>query len=135
MFVLAATLTLLPLALFTLDAKLNRFSLPWVRPGASESRRFAAWGERLWRRPVVWGLASLVLLLAFAAPVLGLRTAMPSIKVLPEDSSARVGYLEATDAFGVGAPGVLQVVVDSDDTTAAVDALSGDRDVAGVLPG
>ena len=32
-FVLAATLTLLPLALFTLDAKLNRFSLPWVRPG------------------------------------------------------------------------------------------------------
>ena len=133
-FVLAATLSLLPVALFTLDAKLNRFSLPWIRPNASESRRFAAWGERLWRQPVAWGLASLVLLLAFAAPVLGLRTAMPSIEVLPEDSSARVGYLEATDAFGVGAPGVLQVVVDSDDTPAAVDALSGDRDVAGVLP-
>jgi RND superfamily putative drug exporter len=133
-FVLAATLTLLPLALFTLDAKLDRFSLPRVRQGTAESRRFAAWGERLWRRPVAFGLASLVLLLALAAPVLGLRTAMPSVDVLPEDSSARVGYLEATDAFGVGAPGVLQVVVDEGDTAAAVAALSGDRDVAAVLP-
>ena len=133
-FVLAATLTLLPLALFSLDARLNRFSLPWVRQGGSESRRFAAWGERLWRRPAVWGLASLVLLLAFAAPVLGLRTAMPSIKVLPGDSSARAGYIQAADAFGAGAPGVLQVVVDSDDTGATLAALSGDRDVAGVLP-
>ena len=53
-------------------------------PASTAPPKFAAWGERLWRRPLVCGLASLVVLLALAAPVLGLKTAMPSIKVLPE---------------------------------------------------
>ena len=68
---------------------------------------------------MVFGLASLVVLLALAAPVLGLKTAMPSIKVLPEDASARVGYDLVQDAFGDGAPGTLQVVVDQAEAKAA----------------
>ena len=36
---------------------------------------------------------------------------MPSIKVLPEDASARIGYDQVQAAFGEGAPGTLQVVV------------------------
>ena len=53
---------------------------------------------------MVFGLASLVLLVALAAPILGLKTSMPSIKVLPDDASARVGYDQVQDAFGEGAP-------------------------------
>ncbi|MGZ5385769.1 MAG: MMPL family transporter, partial [Acidimicrobiia bacterium] len=83
LFVLAATLTLLPLVLFKLDHRINKLSLPWVHAGEHRSAKFAAWGERLWKRPVVFGLASVVVLLALAAPLLGLKTAMPSIKVLP----------------------------------------------------
>ena len=112
-FVLAATLTLLPLVLFKLDHRINKFALKWVHTGEHRSPKFAAWGERLWKRPVAFGLASLVVLLALAAPVLGLKTAMPSIKVLPEDASARVGYDQVQDAFGDGAPGTLQVVADA----------------------
>ena len=56
---------------------------------------------------------------ALAAPVLGLKTAMPSIQVLPEDASARVGYDQVKDAFGDGAPGTLQVVADRADAEAA----------------
>ena len=37
---------------------------------------------------------------------------MPSIKVLLEDASARVGYDLVQESFGPGAPGTLQVVVD-----------------------
>ena len=59
------------------------------------------------------------MLLALAAPVLGLKTAMPSIKVLPEDASARVGYDLVQEAFGEGAPGTLQVVADKADAKAA----------------
>src|SRR3546814_5847698 len=55
-FVLAATLTLLPLVLFKLDHKINKLSLPWVKTGEHRSPKFAAWGERLWKRPLVWGL-------------------------------------------------------------------------------
>src|SRR3546814_17364163 len=110
-FVLAATLTLLPLVLFKLDHKINKLSLPWVKTGEHRSPKFAAWGERLWKRPLVWGLGALIVLLALAAPIIGLKTAMPSIKVLPDDASARVGYDLVQESFGEGAPGPLQIVM------------------------
>lgn len=134
LFVLAATLTLLPLVLFKLDHKINKFALPWVHTGEHRSAKFAAWGERLWKRPVAWGLASLIVLLALAAPIVGLKTAMPSIKVLPEDSSARIGYDLVQDAFGDGAPGTLTIVLDQNDTKAAAAVLSDDPGIAGAMP-
>ncbi|MDN4172007.1 MMPL family transporter [Nocardioides sp. SOB77] len=133
-FVLAATLTLLPLVLFQLDDRIDKLALPWSRSGEHRSARFAAWGERLWKRPLVWGLASLVVLLALAAPIAGLTTAMPSIKVLPEDASARIGYDRVQESFGDGAPGTLQVVVDAADTTAATAVLAHDAGIAAAMP-
>ncbi|MDR7255170.1 RND superfamily putative drug exporter [Nocardioides sp. BE266] len=133
-FVLAATLTLLPLVLFKLDGRINKGALTWVHSGEHRSAKFAAWGERLWKRPVAFGLASLVVLLALAAPVLGLRTAMPSIQVLPDDASARIGYDQVKNAFGDGAPGTLQVVTDADDADATAEVLAADPGVAGAMP-
>lgn len=133
-FVLAATLTLLPLVLFSLDHRINRFALPWVKAGEHRSSAFAAWGERLWRRPILWGTASLVVLVALAAPMLGLTTAMPSIKVLPEDASARVGYAQVQEAFGEGAPGMLQVVVDEADAEVTHHRLAADAGISGAMP-
>jgi RND superfamily putative drug exporter len=132
-FVLAATLTLLPLVLFKLDGRINRLALPWARSGEHRSPRFAAWGERLWRRPVVWGLASVAILLVLAAPVLGLRTAMPSIGVLPEDAAARIGYGQVQDAFGAGAPGTLQIVASEPEADEAAATLAADPGVAAVM--
>ncbi|RYP89066.1 MMPL family transporter [Nocardioides guangzhouensis] len=133
-FVLAATLTLLPLVLFKLDHRINRLALRWVHSGEHRSPRFAAWGERLWKRPVAFGLGSLVVLVALAAPILGLKTAMPSIKVLPEDASARVGYDLVQESFGEGAPGTLQVVVGKADAQRAARVLSEDPGIAGAMP-
>ena len=133
-FVLAATLTLLPLTLSALDDKLNRFALPWAGTGTASSRLFAEWGNRLWRRPIGFGLAALVVLLVAATPVIGARTAMPSIKVLPEHAAARVGYRQVQQAFGPGAPAMLQVVVDRADAPTAAATLSRDPGIAGVLP-
>ena len=133
-FVLAATLTLLPVVLASLDERVNWGSLPWVHAGEHRSARFARWGELLWRRPVAFGTAAVVVLLLLAAPVLGLRTAMPSIKVLPEESSARVGYDLVQEQFGAGAPGTLQVVADAADAERTVATLGDDAGIAGVLP-
>jgi RND superfamily putative drug exporter len=133
-FVLAATLTLLPLVLFKLDHKIHKFALPWVNAGEHRSPAFAAWGERLWRRPVAFGLASLVVLVALAAPIFGLKTAMPSIKVLPEDASARIGYDQVQDAFGPGAPGMLQIITTADDANASVHVLQADTGIGAVMP-
>ena len=133
-FVLAATLTLLPLVLFKLDHRINKLALKWVHTGEHRSARFAAWGERLWKHPVAFGLASVVVLLVLAAPVLGLRTAMPSIQVLPEEASARVGYDQVKESFGDGAPGTLQVVAQVADAETSYDVLSADAGIAGVMP-
>lgn len=133
-FVLTATLTLLPLVLFRLDHKINKFSLPWVKTGEHRSSAFAAWGERLWKRPAVWGLSSLIVLLALAAPVIGLKTAMPSIEVLPKDASARIGYDTVQESFGEGAPGALQIVMKASDADAAAAVLSTAAGIAGAMP-
>jgi RND superfamily putative drug exporter len=132
-FVLGATLTLLPLVLFKLDGRINKFALPWSRSGEHRSPKFAAWGERLWKRPVAWGLAALVILLALAAPILGVKTAMPSIKVLPDDASARVGYDQVQQSFGEGAPGSLQIVLDEDDARSASAVLAEDSGIAAAM--
>ena len=50
-FVLAATLTLLPAVLAKLGDRVDAVSLPWVHAGEHRSARFAAWAERLWKRP------------------------------------------------------------------------------------
>ena len=133
-FVLAATLTLLPLVLHRLDDRINRFSLPWSRSGEHRSPRFERWGQRLWDQPLRWGAGALVVLIALALPIVGLQTAMPSIKVLPEDASARVGYDTVQAAFGEGAPGAMQIVAPEDELAGAAQVLAADPGVAGVMP-
>ncbi|MEU6232615.1 MMPL family transporter [Kitasatospora sp. NPDC047058] len=134
LFVLAATLTLLPAVLGRLGHRVDSLGLPWPKPGAPRSPRFAAWGERLWRHPVRYGALALVALLALAAPVTGLRTAMPSIDVLPAQDSARAGYAAVQQAFGPGAPGTLQILAPADRADAVGAQLATTPGIAGVLP-
>ena len=73
LFVLLATLTLLPAVLARLGPRVDRLALKWVHSGEHRSPAFAAWAERLWRRPVLFGTAALAILVALALPVLGLQ--------------------------------------------------------------
>src|SRR6185369_8813302 len=97
-FILAATLTLLPAVLAKLGPRVDKLALPWAHSGEHRSPRFAAWGERLWRHPYAFGTLAVVLLVALALPVLGLKTGMPSIKVVPPHDSSRVGYTQVQAA-------------------------------------
>jgi RND superfamily putative drug exporter len=133
-FVLAATLTLLPAVLAKLGPRIDKLALPWVHSGEHRSARFAAWGERLWRRPYAYGALALALLIALALPVLGLKTAMPSIKVVPPGDSSRIGYDQAQAAFGPGATGPLQIVTSTGQARAVAALAARDLGVAQVLP-
>lgn len=131
-FVLAAALTLLPAVLGKLGPRVNRFAV--VRVSEGSSPRSAAWAERLWRRPLPYGLAALALLVALAVPVLSLKTGMPSIKVVPKDDSSRQGYHAVERAFGPGATGPLQVVVPTAAAASASEVARRDPGIATVLP-
>ena len=133
-FVLAATLTLLPAVVVKLGPRVDALPLRWVHSGEHRSRRFARWGERLWRRPHVYGPAATLLLILLALPVLGLKTGMPSIKVVPTHDASRVGYAQVQRAFGAGAPGTLQIVAPQKDAAAAAVAARRDVGIARVSP-
>ncbi|HEY7267178.1 MAG TPA: MMPL family transporter [Solirubrobacterales bacterium] len=124
-FVLAATLTLLPAVLARLGARVDRLSLPWVHSGEHRSPRSAAWGERLWRHPLRYGVPAFAVLILLIVPITRLDTAMPSIKVVPPEDSSRVGYEQVQAAFGPGATGPLQLVTSATEEQ-RVAAIAGD---------
>ena len=134
LFVLAATLTLLPAVLAKLGPRVDKLSLPWAHSGDHRSPRFAKWGELLWRRPLLFGGLALVALIGLTLPVLGARTGMPSIKVVPPGDHSRVGYQQMTAAFGPGAPGLLQVTAPRAEAKAVAAQLRADPGVAATLP-
>ena len=133
-FVLGATLTLLPAVLAKLGSRVDGLALPWVSAGEHRSARFARWAERLWRRPVAYGAAAVVTLLLLALPILGLRTGMPSIKVIPKSATARVGYDLVQSGFGPGAPGALQIVTPTGETVQTTQVLQHSPGIAQVMP-
>lgn len=133
-FILAATLTLLPAVLAKLGPKVDNISLPWVHGGEHRSPRFAAWGERLWKHPYASGAVALVVLVALALPVAGLKTGMPSIKVVPAGDSSRVGYTQVQRAFGTGAPGAIQIATTQRDAAKVAAVAKAEPGVAQVLP-
>jgi len=134
LFVMAAALTLLPAVLAKLGPRVDRFALPWARADGRRSARLAAWGERLWRRPLLFGSVGLALLLVASLPALGLKTGMPSITVVPRDDPARIGQEQIGAAFGPGAPGTLQVTAPAAGSERTAALLATDPAVASVAP-
>ena len=134
LFVLAATLTLLPAVLAKLGPRVDKLALPWAHSGEHRSARFAAWGERLWKRPLAYGAIAVAILVALALPVTQLKTAMPSIKVVPTSDSSRIGYQQVQAAMGPGSTGPLQIVASANAATQAVQSAQQDPGVAAVMP-
>jgi len=134
LFILAATLTLLPAVLGKLGPRVDKLALPWVHQGEHRSPKFAAWGERLWRHPYAFGALALIVLIALIVPVFGLKTGMPSIKVVPNGDSSRTGYNQVQQAFGKGAPGAVQIVTSQGDAARVTVVAKADPGVAQVMP-
>ena len=133
-FVLAAALTLLPAVLAKLGPRVDRFALPWRRAGEHRSRRSASWGGRLWRHPWRHGLSALALLAVLAVPVFALKTAMPSIKVVPTRDDSRKGYDAIQQRFGPGWSGPLQIVAPRSEGPQVAAVARHDPGIAHVSP-
>jgi putative drug exporter of the RND superfamily len=133
-FVLAATLTLLPAVLNRLGTRVDKLALPWAHSGEHRSVRFERWGQRLWRQPMRHGLVALAILIGLALPVTQLKTSMPSIKVVPASDGSRIGYNQVQAAFGPGATGPLQIVTPAAEGLPAAQIASHDPGVAALMP-
>ena len=143
--VVLASVTLLPALLGFAGRAIDRFRLPWFRPGNDGRRTLSwRWSRVMQRRPLVAGLAALVVLLVLAAPATDMRFGMPDAGNGPTELTSRRAYDLISDGFGPGANGPFLVAVDlagaggeeaASDTVRRLTADLGATDgVATVLP-
>ncbi len=116
--VVAAAVTLLPALLGLAGERVfSRSARRAARRRHSRGRRkrepaTARWARRIGHRPLPWALASVVLLLALAAPVLTMRLGATDAGGEPTSNTVRRAYDLISDAFGPGTNAPLLVAVD-----------------------
>jgi len=118
------SLTLLPALLAMLGERADRCRVPFLgrrRTAARPSRLWAGLIRRVVRRPVIWGGAALLALLALASPALGMRIGNPVID-LPKNLSV-VQTLDRINAEFPGRPAPANVGVTGQDRTPVTAAL------------
>jgi RND superfamily putative drug exporter len=76
-----------------------------------EHSAFARWGRMVSARPWPWGIASVVVLLVLAIPLLSITLGQPDNGTNATSNSNRRAYDLITEGFGVGVNGPLTVVV------------------------
>jgi RND superfamily putative drug exporter len=100
---------------------------------ARETGRFAErWARGVARRPIVSALAGTAILLALAAPVLGLRLGQPDDGTKPASMTQKVAYDRLAEGFGAGFNGPLLVAVAVDDEGALERLEAGAKSAPGV---
>jgi uncharacterized membrane protein YdfJ with MMPL/SSD domain len=105
-----------------------------TRPGYVKRGFWQRWTEAVTRRPVLSVVASSALLLALAAPALGLHTGTGALRQLPGDHEARDGYAAAATLTGPGSAAPVQVVAPRAQESAVRAALKRDPEIARVAP-
>jgi putative drug exporter of the RND superfamily len=113
--VMVASITLLPAFLSYLGPKVDNLRIPLLgralrtdRPTTGESPA-ARWSHVVQRRPWPFAIGALVILLALAAPALGMRLGFPDAGNDPPDSLTRQAYDLNTEGFGPGTNGPIQI--------------------------
>ncbi len=106
------SLTVLPALLSWLGDRVDKGRIPLIgrrRAAAAPSRVWAALVRRVVRRPLLWGGAATIVMLAIAAPSLGIRLAYPGIDA-PADLPV-VSTIDTIQAAFPQSPAPAEVVV------------------------
>jgi putative drug exporter of the RND superfamily len=142
--VMFASISLLPALLSYLGPNVDRLRIPFLgrtlRAEGNGESPAARWSHGVQKRPWLAAISATALLLALAAPALGMRLGFPDAGNDQPDTMTRQAYDLNTEGFGPGTNGPLVIVAELSNPSqaATVDAfaeeLRTDRDVAIVPP-
>jgi RND superfamily putative drug exporter len=142
--VMLAAITLLPALLAYLGPRVDRLRLPFLgrtlRAEGDADSLAARWSHAVQRRPWVAATAATALLLALAAPALGMRLGFPDAGNDPPDTMTRQAYDLNTEGFGPGTNGPLVIAAELPDPSAKAevqafaDELRSEPGIAFVVP-
>jgi RND superfamily putative drug exporter len=128
--VMAGAVTLLPALLGFAGTKVNRLRIPGLGRAArlDDHAPAARWSRMIQRRPWVAAIAATAVLLALAAPVLGLRLGFADEGNDPPGVTTREAYDLTAKGFGPGSNGPLLLAATTPDqgANAAVQRLTAD---------
>jgi putative drug exporter of the RND superfamily len=115
---IAVALTFHPALLMVLGDRVNKLKLPWIgeriaRSAGTEGRFWGAAVRAVLRRPVLSLVAAVALLLAAAAPLLGLKIGASGPSSLPDSTVAKQGLIALERDFPTGATQPVNIVVDA----------------------
>jgi RND superfamily putative drug exporter len=129
--VMLAAISLLPSLLAYLGPRVERLRIPILgrRKLTDESGKespAARWSHAVQRRPWPAAIIATTILLALAAPALGMRLGFPDAGNDPPDTMTRQAYDLNTEGFGPGTNGPLVIAADipGPDARSDVDALA-----------
>ncbi len=102
--VMAASVTLLPAVLGFTGRRIESWHVPFAgrRSAGPGPSRWYRWSRVVQRRPWVAAVSGLVVLLALAAPLLGIRFGIPDAQSDPRTTTTRQAYDLMADGFGPG---------------------------------
>jgi RND superfamily putative drug exporter len=120
--VMLAAVTLLPALLSYLGPRVDRLRIPFLgrtlRTEGNRESPAARWSHAVQRRPWTAAIAATVVLLALAAPALGMRLGFPDAGNDPPDTMTRQAYDLNTEGFGPGTNGPLVIAAELPDPSA-----------------
>jgi putative drug exporter of the RND superfamily len=143
--VMLASITLLPALLSYLGPRVDRLRIPFLgrrldKPEGGPDSPAARWSHFVQRRPWPAAILAAAILLALAAPALGMRLGFPDAGNDKEGTMTRQAYDLISEGFGPGANGPLVIAVETPgpEAQAAVKQLAtqlkGEAGVAFVPP-
>ena len=114
--VMLAAVSLLPALLSFLGPKVDRLRIPFLgrtlkAEGDGESLA-ARWSRTVQRRPWTAAILASIVMLALAAPALGMRLGFPDAGNDPPDTMTRQAYDLNTEGFGAGTNGPLVIAAE-----------------------
>jgi putative drug exporter of the RND superfamily len=114
--VMLAAVTLLPALLSYLGPRVDRLKIPFLgralrTEGSSESLA-GRWSHTVQRHPWISAIAATAVLLALAAPALGMRLGFPDAGNDPTDKMTRQAYDLNAEGFGPGTNGPIQIAAE-----------------------
>ncbi len=130
--VMAAAITLLPALLAFAGPRIERWKVPGLRTGGRDSTLAARWSRAVQRRPWTAAIAGTAILLALAAPAMGLRLGFPDAGNDRASTSSRQAYDLVVSRFGPGANGPLVIVTPGDRATEVAAMLKTEAGIATV---
>src|SRR5215210_716200 len=113
LLIMVASVTLLPAVLGFAGRSIDRLHVPFVSKDAHayDTTRWYRWSRFIQNRPWVAAIGSLAILLALAAPFLGIRFGFPDAKNDAPETTTRQAYDLLAEGFGPGFAAPMLLVV------------------------